>query len=108
MDAVVLWMPSPLDRGTIKGINLNTNEEMLLEPSDDSPLSALAFKVMTDPYVGRLTFVRIYSGVLEKGQAIVNTTKGKKERISRLLEMHANQRQDKDIFWDFPWSLSIR
>jgi elongation factor G len=99
LDAVIKWMPSPLDRGAVKGINERTEEEMTIEPSDDSPLSALAFKVMTDPYVGRLTFVRIYSGVLEKGKTIINTTKGKKERISRLLEMHANNRKDKDAFY---------
>ena len=98
LDAIVLWMPSPLDRGSVTGINLDTDEEMLLEPKDDSPLSALAFKVMTDPYVGRLTFIRIYSGVLEKGKTVINTTKGKKERISRLLEMHANERKDRDYF----------
>ena len=99
LDCVVRWMPSPIDRGAVKGINLDTNEEMAIEPSDDSPLSALAFKVMTDPFVGRLTFVRIYSGTLEKGKAIINTTKDKKERISRLLEMHANQRKDRDEFF---------
>lgn len=99
LDAVVAWMPSPLDRGAIKGHNIDTNEEMMLQPSDDSPLSALAFKIMTDPYVGKLTFVRIYSGVLSKGVTLMNTTKGKKERISRLLEMHANQRTDRDEFF---------
>ena len=99
LDAIVRWMPSPIDRGTIKGFDADTDQEMELEPSDESPLSALAFKVMTDPYVGRLTFVRIYSGVLEKGSAILNTTKGKKERVSRLLEMHANQRKDRDEFF---------
>ncbi len=99
LDAVVHWMPSPLDRGLIKGINIDTNEPMEITPSDDSPLSALAFKIVTDPYVGRLTFVRIYSGTLEKGTAIINTTKDKKERVSRLLEMHANQRKDKDAFF---------
>lgn len=99
LDAVVNWMPSPLDRGQIKGINLDTNEEMLITPNDDSPLSALAFKIMTDPYVGRLTFVRIYSGTLKKGETLINTTKDRKERISRLLEMHANQRKDKDEFF---------
>ena len=99
LDAVVRWMPSPIDRGAVKGINLDTNEEMSLEPNDDAPLSALAFKVMTDPFVGRLTFVRIYSGTLEKGKTVVNTTKDKKERISRLLEMHANQRKDRDEFF---------
>jgi len=99
LDAIVRWMPSPLDRGVIKGFDANTDEEMELQPSDDSPLSALAFKVMTDPYVGRLTFVRVYSGVLEKGSTILNTTKGKKERVSRLLEMHAKDRKDRDEFF---------
>lgn len=99
LDAIVRWMPSPIDRGTIKGFDANTDKEMELEPSDDSPLSALAFKVMTDPYVGRLTFVRVYSGVLEKGVPILNTTKGEKERVSRLLEMHANQRKERDRFF---------
>lgn len=99
LDAVVNWMPSPLDRGLIKGHNLSNDEPMEITPSDDSPLSALAFKIVTDPYVGRLTFIRIYSGTLEKGSAIINTTKDKRERISRLLEMHANQRKDKDAFF---------
>jgi elongation factor G len=99
LNSVVNWMPSPIDRGVIKGINCKTDKEVELQPSDDSPFSALAFKVMTDPYVGRLTFVRIYSGVLEKGKTIMNMTKGKKERISRLLEMHANQRKDRDAFF---------
>lgn len=99
LDGVIKWMPSPKDRGNIKGIHKDTSEEILIPPKDDSPLSALAFKIMTDPYVGRLTFVRIYSGILQKGKAIINTTKDKKERISRLLEMHANQRKDKDAFF---------
>jgi elongation factor G len=99
LDAVVRWMPSPLDRGMIKGIRVDTNEEMEISPSDDSPLSALAFKIMTDPYVGKLTFVRIYSGTLSKGSSLLNTTKDKRERVSRLLEMHANQRKDKDDFF---------
>ncbi|MBS0615363.1 MAG: elongation factor G [Verrucomicrobia bacterium] len=99
LDAVVAWMPSPLDRGTIKGINMKTNEPLELEPKDDSPLAALAFKIMSDPYVGRLTFVRIYAGTLSKGTNLVNTTKDKRERVSRLLEMHANQRKDRDEFF---------
>jgi elongation factor G len=99
LDAVVNWMPSPLDRGTVQGINMKTEEEMAIEPKDDNPLAALAFKVMTDPYVGRLTFVRVYSGTLERGKAIINTTKDRKERISRLLEMHANVRKDRDAFF---------
>ncbi|CCB88204.1 elongation factor G [Simkania negevensis] len=96
LDAITKWMPSPIDRGTIKGIKEDTDEEIGLEPKDDSPLAALAFKVITDPYVGRLTFIRIYSGTLTKGMALINTTKGKKERVSRLLQMHANQRTDLD------------
>jgi elongation factor G len=99
LDAVIAWMPSPLDRGLIKGINIDSGEPMVLEPKDDGPLAALAFKIMTDPYVGRLTFVRIYSGTLTKGTALVNTSKDKKERVSRLLEMHANQRKDRDDFF---------
>ncbi|MBS0629510.1 MAG: elongation factor G [Verrucomicrobia bacterium] len=99
LDAIVNWMPSPLDRGAVKGFNTDTDQPMELEPSDESPFSALAFKVMTDPYVGRLTFIRIYSGVLEKGTTVYNTTKNKRERISRLLEMHANQRKDRDEFF---------
>jgi elongation factor G len=99
LDAIVAWMPSPLDRGDIKGINIDTNEEMILKPDDQSPLAALAFKIMSDPYVGRLTFVRVYAGTLVKGINLINTTKNKKERISRLLEMHANQRKDRDEFF---------
>ncbi len=99
LDAIVRWMPSPLDRGLIKGHKIDSDEDLTIAPSDDSPLSALAFKIMTDPYVGRLTFVRIYSGTLSKGMPLINTTKDKRERISRLLEMHANQRKDRDEFF---------
>jgi len=99
LDAVIAWMPSPLDRGLIKGINIDNGEPMILEPKDDGPLACLAFKIMTDPYVGRLTFVRVYSGTLTKGSTLINTSKDKKERISRLLEMHANQRKDRDDFF---------
>ena len=99
LDAVVRWMPSPLDRGTIKGLNANTLEPMFLEPQDNSPLAALAFKIMSDPYVGKLTFIRVYAGTLLKGQSLLNTTKDKRERISRLLEMHANQRKDREEFF---------
>lgn len=99
LDAVVNWMPSPLDRGNLKGINVDTGEPMDIVPSDDSPLAALAFKIMSDPYVGRLTFVRIYAGVMSKGTTLMNTTKDKRERVSRLLEMHANQRKDRDEFF---------
>lgn len=99
LDAVVAWMPSPIDRGIIKGINIDNDQELALEPKDDGPLAALAFKIMSDPYVGRLTFVRIYSGTLTKGTNLINTTKDKKERVSRLLEMHANQRKDREEFF---------
>ena len=94
LDAVVDFMPSPTDVEAIKGIHPDTEEEMKRESSDDEPLSLLAFKVMNDPFVGNLTFARIYSGVLEAGQTLVNTVKGKKERIGRMLEMHSNSRED--------------
>lgn len=99
LDAIVRWMPSPLDRGAVKGTNLDTQEEISIEPKDAAPLVALAFKVVTDPYVGRITFIRVYSGTLEKGTVLLNTTKGEKERVSRLLEIHANQRKDKEAFF---------
>lgn len=101
LDAVVRWMPSPLDRGSVKGIieNKEGEEEISIPPADEEPLAALAFKVMTDPYVGRLTYIRVYSGTLKKGDTILNSTKGKKERISRLIEMHSNQRKERDEFY---------
>ena len=94
LDAVVDFMPSPTDVEAIKGIHPDTEEEMKRESSDDEPLSLLAFRVMNDPFVGNLTFARIYSGVLEAGQTLVNTVKNKKERIGRMLEMHSNSRED--------------
>lgn len=99
LDAVVAWMPSPADRGNIKAHDLNTDEEIILTPNDDQPLAALAFKIMTDPYVGRLTYIRIYSGTLVKGTSLLNSTKGEEERVSRLLEMHANKREERDEFY---------
>ena len=94
LDAIVDYMPSPLDIPPIKGINPKTDEEEE-RPSDDSaPFSALAFKIMTDPYVGRLSFVRVYSGILNTGSSVLNSTKGQKERIGRILQMHANHRED--------------
>ena len=99
LDAIVRWMPSPLDRGMIKGHKIDSEDLLEIVPADSSPLSALAFKIMTDPYVGKLTFIRIYSGTLAKGTALINTTKDKRERVSRLLEMHANQRKDRDEFF---------
>jgi elongation factor G len=94
LDAVVDFMPSPLDVPAITGINPDTGEEDLRHSSDEEPFSALAFKIMADPYVGKLTFFRVYSGVLSAGSYIYNTTKGKKERIGRILRMHANHRED--------------
>lgn len=99
LDAVKNWMPSPLDRGAVKGHDLDTDQEIVLKPADDQPFAALAFKIMTDPYVGRLTYIRIYSGTLTKGMNLINSTKDSKERISRLIEMHANQRKERDEFY---------
>lgn len=99
LDAVVNWMPSPLDRGRIKAHDMDKDQDIFLEPADDAPFAALAFKIMTDPYVGRLTFIRIYSGTLTKGMNLINSSKDSKERISRLLEMHANQRKERDEFY---------
>jgi elongation factor G len=99
LDNVVRWMPSPIDRGIIKAHVVDSEDFMDLKPADDEKLAGLVFKVMTDPYVGRLTFIRIYSGTLTKGTAVYNSTKDKRERISRLLEMHANQRTDRDEFY---------
>jgi len=93
LDAVVDYLPAPTDVANIKGVN-EDGEEIEVSSSDDEPFSALAFKVMTDPYVGKLTFFRVYSGVLKSGSYVYNSTKGKKERISRLLQMHANNRQE--------------
>lgn len=99
LNAVVNWMPSPIDRGEIKAHDLDTDQDIILQPQDDAPFAALAFKIMTDPYVGRLTFIRIYSGTLTKGMSLINSTRGTKERISRLLEMHANKREERDEFY---------
>jgi elongation factor G len=94
LDAVVDYMPSPLDVTPIKGIHPDTLEELTRPADDKGPFSALAFKVMTDPFVGQLTFFRVYSGFAESGAHILNTTKGKKERFGRLLKMHANKREE--------------
>ena len=99
LDAVVDYMPSPLDKKGIKGINPATEEEDFREASDEAPFSALAFKIATDPYVGKLCFFRVYSGVLEKGTTVLNCTKGKTERLGRILQMHANHREDIDIVY---------
>lgn len=94
LDAVVDYMPSPLDIPAIKGTNPETGEEEERTASDSEPFSALAFKIMTDPYVGKLGFFRVYSGTLDSGSYVLNATKKKRERIGRLLQMHANHRQD--------------
>ncbi|MDX8388935.1 MAG: elongation factor G [Mariprofundaceae bacterium] len=94
LDAVVDYMPAPIDVPAIKGINPDTDAEDSRAPSDEEPFSALAFKVMTDPFVGTLTFFRVYSGVLEAGSYVINSTKGKKERVGRILQMHANDRKE--------------
>ncbi|MFK3988410.1 MULTISPECIES: elongation factor G [Exiguobacterium] len=94
LNAVVDYLPSPVDVESIKGINLDTEEEITREPSDDAPFSALAFKVMTDPYVGKLTFFRVYSGTAQAGSYVKNSTKGKRERLGRILQMHANSREE--------------
>ena len=95
LDAVVDYMPAPTDVDAIKGVDVDDKDvEMVRENSDDAPFSALAFKIMNDPFVGSLTFARVYSGVLETGQTVVNSVKGKRERVGRMLEMHANSRED--------------
>ena len=94
LDAIVDYMPAPTDVPAIKGVNPKTDEEEERKSSDDEPFSALAFKIMTDPYVGQLTFLRVYSGILKSGETVLNSVKDKKERIGRLLQMHANERKE--------------
>ena len=94
LDAVVEYLPSPLDVPAIKGIDPSTDEEVERHSSDEEPFSALAFKVMTDPFVGKLTFFRVYSGILSSGSYVKNSTKGKRERVGRILQMHANTRNE--------------
>ncbi|MFS9221995.1 elongation factor G [Streptococcus australis] len=94
LDAVLDYLPSPLDIPAIKGINPDTDEQEERPASDEEPFAALAFKIMTDPFVGRLTFFRVYSGVLNSGSYVLNTSKGKRERIGRILQMHANTRME--------------
>ncbi|MDA8315300.1 MAG: elongation factor G, partial [Actinomycetota bacterium] len=100
LDAVVDYLPSPLDLPPTVGTKPGAQEETEERPADDSaPFAALAFKIMTDPYVGKLTYLRVYSGSLRKGATVMNTTKGRKERIGRLLQMHANHREDKEAIF---------
>ena len=94
LDAIVDYMPAPTDVQAIKGVNPKTDEEEERKSSDDEPFAALAFKIMTDPYVGRLSFFRVYSGTLTTGSSVLNATKGKRERMGRILQMHANHRED--------------
>ena len=94
LDGVIDYLPSPLDVPAIKGINPETDEEVIRESDDNAPFAALAFKVMTDPYVGKLTFFRVYSGTLQSGSYVLNSTKNKRERIGRILQMHANHREE--------------
>ncbi len=97
LDAIVDYMPAPTDIPAIKGEDVETGEEVERHASDDEPFSALAFKIATDPYVGKLCFFRVYSGKVEKGTAVFNSTKGKHERIGRILQMHANDRKDIEV-----------
>lgn len=99
LDAVIDYLPSPLDIPAIKGINPDTDAEETRPASDEEPFAALAFKIMTDPFVGRLTFFRVYSGVLQSGSYVLNTSKGKREPIGRILQMHANSRQEIDTVY---------
>ena len=99
LDAIVEYMPSPLDKKAITGVNPKTDEEETREPSDDAPFAALAFKIMTDPYVGKLAFFRVYSGTLESGKTVLNTNKNQRERMGRILLMHANHREDLDCVY---------
>ncbi len=92
------YLPSPLDVPDIKGV-LDDGTEVIRKSADDQPFSALAFKIMTDPFVGRLTFFRVYSGTLNSGSYVSNATKGKRERIGRILQMHANSRQEISIVY---------
>ena len=99
LDAVVDYMPSPLDKKGVKGINPDTEEEDFRPASDDAPFSALAFKIATDPFVGKLCYFRVYSGTLEKGTTVLNSTKKTRERLGRILQMHANHREDIDTVY---------
>ena len=99
LDAVIDYMPAPTDVPAIKGVNPETEEEDVRHSTDEEPFSALAFKIMTDPYVGRLTFFRVYSGTLTAGSSVLNATKGNRERMGRILQMHANSRKDIEIVY---------
>ena len=97
LDAVIDYLPSPLDVPPVKGTDPKTGEEISRKASDKEPLAALAFKIMADPFVGKLAYFRVYSGIMEQGTYVLNSTKGKKERVGRLLQMHANHRKEIDV-----------
>jgi elongation factor G len=99
LDAIVAYLPSPIDLPPVTGVSMRGNEELERKPADDQPFAALAFKIMSDPHVGKLTYFRVYSGTLEKGRQVVNTTTGQKERVGRILKMHANHREDVDAIF---------
>ncbi|MCC8160250.1 MAG: elongation factor G [Oscillospiraceae bacterium] len=99
LDAVIEYMPSPVDVPAIKGVNPDTDEEDERPSSDDAPFAALAFKIATDPFVGKICFFRVYSGSLQKGSYVLNSCKGKRERMGRILQMHANHREDLDVVY---------
>ena len=99
LDAVVDYLPAPTEVEAIRGEDPKTGETIVVEADDNAPMSGLAFKIMTDPFVGKITFVRFYSGIAKKGTHVINSTKGKKERIGRLLRMHSNNREDVDEFY---------
>ncbi len=99
LDAVVDYLPSPLDVPPTKGVEPRSGKELEREPRDDEPFSALAFKIMSDPFVGKLTYLRVYSGTLEKGTTVLNSTRDRKERIGRILQMHANHREDREAVY---------
>ena len=96
LDSIVAYLPSPVDKGSITGIDPRNDEEVIRHPDDNEPLSALAFKIATDPFVGRLVFIRVYSGVLRSGDTVLNTRTGKRERINRLFQMHANKQNPRE------------
>ncbi len=96
LDAIVAFLPSPVDKGSVMGVDPRNDEEIIREPDDDAPMAALAFKIATDPFVGRLAFLRVYSGVLKAGDTVLNVRTGKRERINRLFQMHANKQNPKE------------
>ena len=95
LDAVIEYMPSPVDVPAIQGVDMDGND-VVRKSSDEEPFAALAFKIMTDPFVGKLAYFRVYSGTMNSGSYVLNATKGKKERVGRILQMHANKRQELD------------